>query len=212
VARRESGSIRVALTIRRTSRAARAALPSLLALAAWLPCGLARAEIYHFEDERGVAHFSDVPSDARYRLLWREPGARFGSLDTAAKGRYGAQILAAARRNGLDPALLHAVIQIESGYDARAVSPKGAAGLMQLMPETARRFGAADRFAPEENLEAGARYLGHLLALFEGDLELALAAYNAGEEAVLRHGRAIPPYAETRRYVPAVLARYRRAR
>jgi len=105
----------------------------------------------------------------------------------------------------LAPALLHAVIAAESAYDARAVSPRGAMGLMQLMPATARRFGARDPFAPRQNLLAGASYLKWLLTAFDGDLELALAAYNAGEQAVINAGRRIPSYPETRAYVPRVL-------
>lgn len=119
---------------------------------------------------------------------------------------------AAAQRNGLDPALVHALVDVESGHDARARSPKGALGLMQLMPETARRYGIRDPLDPAQNAAAGTAYLRDLLRLFGGDLALALAAYNAGEAAVLRHGGRIPPFAETRAYVPKVLARYQRFR
>ena len=114
----------------------------------------------------------------------------------------------AARRNNLDPALVHAVIQVESGHRANAVSPKGAIGLMQLMPETAERFGVTMPSQPEANLAAGTRYLRTLLNLFDQRLDLALAAYNAGEGAVIRHHKQIPPYRETREYVPAVLGKY----
>jgi soluble lytic murein transglycosylase-like protein len=103
--------------------------------------------------------------------------------------------------------LLEAVIAVESDYNPRAVSPKGAQGLMQLMPATAERFGVVDPFDPRQNVRAGARYLRQLLELFGGELRLALAAYNAGEQAVIRSGHRIPPYAETQRYVPRVLAR-----
>ncbi len=105
----------------------------------------------------------------------------------------------------LAPALLHAVIAAESAYDPQALSVRGAMGLMQLMPATATRFGARNAYAPRENLLAGALYLKWLLATFDGDLELALAAYNAGEQAVIKAGRRIPPYPETRAYVPRVL-------
>ncbi|MDB5777407.1 MAG: hypothetical protein JWP38_3540 [Herbaspirillum sp.] len=115
----------------------------------------------------------------------------------------------AAKQHGLDPLLLHAVIRAESGYNRRALSPKGAGGLMQLMPATARRFGVKDLFDPGQNLKAGARYLSWLLKLFNGDLELALAGYNAGEQAVIRAGYRIPPYNETLNYVPKVLNYYR---
>jgi soluble lytic murein transglycosylase-like protein len=107
--------------------------------------------------------------------------------------------------------LLHAVIAVESGYDAKALSPKGAQGLMQLMPATAQRFGVADPFDPRDNVRGGALYLKWLLDLFGGDLQLAIAGYNAGEQAVIRAGYRVPPYTETQRYVPRVMARLQRA-
>jgi soluble lytic murein transglycosylase-like protein len=115
-----------------------------------------------------------------------------------------------AKAHGIHPALLAAVIEVESGFNARAQSPKGAIGLMQLMPDTAARYGTYDLYSPEQNVEAGARYLRDLLAMFNNDVRLAVAAYNAGENAVIRHGRRIPPYAETVRYVPMVMERYGR--
>ncbi len=115
-----------------------------------------------------------------------------------------------ARSHGVDPLLVHAVIQTESNYNPFALSPKGAQGLMQLMPATARRFGVRNTFDIQQNLRGGASYLKHLLELF-GDRELALAAYNAGEEAVIRHN-GIPPYPETREYVRRVAGRYAEAR
>jgi soluble lytic murein transglycosylase-like protein len=118
-------------------------------------------------------------------------------------------VAAVALQHELDPALLHAIVTVESAYNVRALSPKGAAGLMQVLPETARRYGISDLFDPVQNLTAGARYLRDLLALFKQDLALALAAYNAGENAVIRHGNVIPPYPETQSYVPRVLATYR---
>ena len=114
---------------------------------------------------------------------------------------------AAARRHGLDPDLVMAVVSVESGFRPQAVSPKGAQGLMQLMPKTASSLGVADAFDPAQNLDGGARYLGQLLTLYGGDLTRALAAYNAGEGAVDRH-RGVPPYRETRAYVKKVLERY----
>jgi soluble lytic murein transglycosylase-like protein len=113
----------------------------------------------------------------------------------------------AARRHGLDPALVRAVVAVESGFQPGAVSPKGAQGLMQLMPATARELGVADPFDAAANLDGGSRYLRSLLARYAGDLPKALAAYNAGMGAVARHG-GVPPYAETRRYVQKVLGRY----
>ena len=111
-----------------------------------------------------------------------------------------------AVRHQVDPRLLHAVIQAESAYNPVAVSAAGAVGLMQLMPATAARFGVTDRYDPMQNIEGGTRYLKHLLRLFNSDLQLAVAAYNAGENAVIRYHNRIPPYAETRHYVTEVLS------
>jgi soluble lytic murein transglycosylase-like protein len=116
-----------------------------------------------------------------------------------------------ARRHGLDPALVLAVVQVESGFRPAAVSPKGARGLMQLMPSTAAHLGVEDSFDPGQNLDAGARHLGGLVARYRGDLVKALAAYNAGEAAVERH-RGVPPFSETRAYVERVLRRYQAGR
>lgn len=112
----------------------------------------------------------------------------------------------------ISPELLHAVIAAESNYNSRAKSPKGAIGLMQLLPATAQRFGASDPYVARQNVLAGASYLKWLMALFQNDLELVLAAYNAGEQAVLKAGSRIPPYPETMAYVPRVLAYLRCAR
>ena len=117
----------------------------------------------------------------------------------------------AAQRHGLDPALVRAVVGVESGFEPQAVSSKGAQGLMQLMPATARDLGITDPFDPAANLDGGSRYLSALVARYEGDLPKALAAYNAGMGAVARHG-GVPPYAETLRYVQRVLGRYQSAK
>jgi len=119
-------------------------------------------------------------------------------------GQYADLIETAARTHGLDPALLSAVATVESHFDPRALSPKGAAGLLQLMPATARRFGVSDVFDASQNVDAGARYLSWLLDRYDGRTDLALAGYNAGEGAVDRH-KGIPPYRETREYVRRVL-------
>lgn len=116
----------------------------------------------------------------------------------------------AARNTNLDSALLMAVIETESGGNPQAVSSKGASGLMQLMPETGARHGATNLFDPRQNIAAGARYLRGLMQQFGGDVQLALAAYNAGEGAVRKYGDQIPPYAETMKYVPKVMSRYLR--
>ena len=117
-----------------------------------------------------------------------------------------------ARRHGLDPLLVRALIRAESNFDPRAVSPKGAVGLMQLMPQTAQRYGVENRFDPVQNVEGGVRYLRDLIAMFEGNLTLALAAYNAGEGAVLKYGRRVPPYPESQQYVVRVRGFYDRFR
>jgi len=113
-----------------------------------------------------------------------------------------------AQKHGLDPALVLAVVSVESGFRPEAVSPKGAQGLMQLMPRTAAELGVEDALDPEQNVEAGVRHLESLVRLYDGDLTRALAAYNAGQGAVARHG-GVPPYRETRTYVRRVLERYR---
>lgn len=118
-------------------------------------------------------------------------------------------IAEAATRYGVDPCLVVAVMSQESGYRRNAVSPKGASGYMQLMPETARRLGVSDIFDPRQNVHAGTRYLRMLLERFGGSLELALAGYNAGEGAVERYGRRIPPFAETQNYVRLISTKYR---
>lgn len=186
-----------------------------------LTCGLAcvapaRADIYGFTDTRGVTHFSNVPVDGRFRLVLEAPdgasasGAPLRADQLARSAVYDPYIEDSARATALEPALLRAVILAESGFNERAVSKKGAQGLMQLMPATAQRYGADDPFDPGQNIAAGARYLRDLVDRYDGDLSLALAAYNAGERAVEKHGRRIPPFRETRRYVPRVLRAYQR--
>ncbi|HYO82880.1 MAG TPA: lytic transglycosylase domain-containing protein [Bryobacteraceae bacterium] len=123
-----------------------------------------------------------------------------------------ALVEAAARKYDVDPLLVHSVIQVESNYNPYAVSPKGAQGLMQLMPGTARRFGVSNSFDPAENIEGGVRYLKYLSSLFPQDPRLAIAAYNAGEGAVWKYNYQIPPYRETEHYVYKVAERYGKAR
>lgn len=125
---------------------------------------------------------------------------------------YKDEVKVAAQDNGLEAALLHAVIMTESNYNARAISPKGAQGLMQLMPFTAKRFGVSNAYDPSQNIQGGARYLSYLLKLFKNDFSLAVAAYNAGENAVIQHGNKIPPYRETVNYVGKVMGIYKKLR
>ncbi|MDQ3025473.1 MAG: lytic transglycosylase domain-containing protein [Pseudomonadota bacterium] len=179
------------------------------------------ADIFMFKDDKGVVHFTNIPTgDKRFRMVRKEAGT---PPMTAAAGlpqvfmpreesiRMFAPIIEnASRAHGVDAALVHAVISAESGYNPGAVSRAGARGLMQLMPETARRFGVQNIMDPSENIQGGVRYLRVLMQLFNGNMELAVAAYNAGENAVIRHGHRIPPYAETVHYVPKVLGFYRK--
>jgi soluble lytic murein transglycosylase-like protein len=118
--------------------------------------------------------------------------------------KFAAIVDAKAKKHNLKPELLHAVIEAESAYDSDAVSRAGAVGLMQLMPATAKRFGVTDRTNPSQSVDGGARYLRYLLDYFDNDLTLAIASYNAGEGAVVKYGRKIPPYRETQNYVVKV--------
>jgi len=174
------------------------------------------ADVYKYVDKYGRVYLTDRPDHGGYKLLvktwkgWHErPGSRLRLNVEANRKRYADPITDAARRYGLSTALLHAVITAESWYDAQAVSRAGAVGLMQLMPATAERYGVKDRTDPTSNIDGGSRYLRDLLAMFRNDLKLAVAAYNAGENAVIRHGYRIPPYAETQDYVRKVLDYYR---
>ena len=125
--------------------------------------------------------------------------------------RFGPMIRQIAQETSMSPLLLDAVIAVESGYDPKAVSRKGAQGLMQLMPQTAQRFGVRDALDPLQNMRGGAMYLKWLLDYFNGDVKLALAGYNAGEHEVVRAGYRIPPIRETRNYVPKVLEQLKRS-
>ena len=181
----------------------------------------AMADIYMFKDERGVVHFTNIPaSDKRYKLVRKEEttsqyaraaGTPQYILPTADLiRRYSPIIDSASRSHGVDAALVHAVVAAESGYNPSAVSRAGARGIMQLMPDTAKRFGVQNIMDPTENIHGGVKYLRELLTMFNGNTELAVAAYNAGENAVIRSGNRIPPYAETASYVPKVLDFYRK--
>lgn len=177
---------------------------------------VARADIYSFVDEAGVTHFSNVPTDERYRLVLAAPPAPAaapaanGDTHWLTRSRaFDPFIETASREAQVQPQLVRAIIVVESAFNPKAVSRKGAVGLMQLLPETARRYGASNAFDPEQNISAGTRYLRDLIGRYGNNLELVLAAYNAGTDAVERYGKRIPPYSETRSYVPAVLSIYR---
>ncbi len=199
-------------------RATRFLLSLVVSSAAFAPIG-AQADIYSFTDERGVVHFTNIPGlDRRYKLIRREAGSRVPRsgqawMPTEADiKKFSSIIDVAARTHGVEPALVQAVITAESGFNPNAVSRAGASGLMQLMPDTARRYGVQNIFDPSENIHGGVKYLKDLLGMFKGDLRLALAGYNAGENAVIRAGHRIPPYAETQDYVPKVIGIYHRFR
>lgn len=187
-----------------------AGVAAALAVPAW-----ASSNIYSFTDESGVVHFTNLPHlDKRYKLIYKGKGggmtvAAFSTPSAADIARYSPWINIAARINGLDPGLLHAVIRAESGYNPKALSIKGAGGLMQLIPGTASRYGVIDIYDPMQNINAGARYLKDLLTMFNNNTELALAGYNAGENAVIRAGNRVPNYPETLAYVPKVIGFYR---
>lgn len=190
-----------------------------------LGCGLYRpgwADIYTYTADDGTVSLSNVPTDERYTVLIAAPEqalaatpgftVRKGKSNLARKAGFDQMVDEVSRTYGMESALLHAVISVESHYNPKAVSNKGAAGLMQLMPQTAKRYGVVDAFDPLQNLDGGAQYLRDLLRMFNNNTSLALAAYNAGEHAVMKHGNRIPPYRETLNYVPRVLDFYQRYR
>lgn len=177
---------------------------------------VAFAEIYKYVDHRGRTIYTDTPRSANYVKVnlnpkgWVDPtpGLAFYSLKGRAD-KYSPYVEQAARQYRLPKALLQAVITVESAYNPSAVSPAGAQGLMQLMPATAQRFGVRNSFSPHENILGGSRYLRYLMNLFDNNLSLALAAYNAGEGAVMKYGNTIPPYIETQKYVRKVMHYHR---
>jgi soluble lytic murein transglycosylase-like protein len=182
------------------------------------------ATVYVYTDDEGSVTLSNIAADNRYQILIDEqkeiikeiiPVTTLVAVQKTPvrherKIKYNQIVDNAAHAYGLDSALLHAVISVESRYNSKAVSKKGAIGLMQLMPETAHRYGVTDSFDPTQNINGGAMYLRDLLKLFNKDVRLALAAYNAGESMVVKYGNRIPPIRETREYVPKVLGFYRK--
>jgi Transglycosylase SLT domain len=206
----------------------RRTLPLLLALGGFGSYSApGMADIWGYVDDKGVAHLADHQVNEKYFLFKKEaprpkaepidysalermaPG---GGVNSAMRAQFAPLIAQVAMEYGLDVSLMHAIITVESGYNPKALSHAGASGLMQLMPGTAAKYGVRNIWDPLENLQGGARYLRFLQAMFPNSLDLVLAAYNAGEGAVQQAGNRIPPYAETRAYVPAVLGHYARYR
>ncbi|WP_328753570.1 lytic transglycosylase domain-containing protein [Geomesophilobacter sediminis] len=172
----------------------------------------AAADIYRYEDPDGTIHFTDAPTDKRFKVFMRDI-RKDRKLRTAFKlpgyarnpGEFEPMIATYSRQYGVDSALIKAVIMAESGYNPTAVSRKGAQGLMQLMPKTAQGLKVSDSLNPSDNIRGGVRYLRFLLDTFKGDESLALAAYNSGMNNVAKYG-GIPPFAETQNYVAKVLS------
>jgi soluble lytic murein transglycosylase-like protein len=195
---------------------------SFWALPLFFVCIGANADIYKLVDQNGRVMFTNVPlrkipAGAEYKLVLkslirprkREFGPSRSLASHRSRKRYEPIILSAAERHNVDPRLIRAVIRAESSYNPSAVSHKGAVGLMQLMPQTAHRYGVTDREDPDQNINGGAEYLSDLISLFSSDIRLAVAAYNAGEQNVIKYGNKIPPFKETREYVAKVMKFYR---
>ncbi|MRR55320.1 MAG: DUF4124 domain-containing protein [Deltaproteobacteria bacterium] len=183
----------------------------LLTLPFFLP-SLSVADIYKFVDDEGVMHFTDAPTDRRFKIFMRDfkkdrklrTNFKLGGL-CRNPDEFDPIVKSVASEYGVDKSLVKAVIHAESGYNPNAVSPKGAQGLMQLMPKTAQGLKVPNSFDPKDNIRGGVRYLRFLLDTFRGDVTLALAAYNAGLSRVNQYG-GVPPYQETRNYISRVLS------
>ncbi len=172
------------------------------------------AQTFYQKKKNGVIYITNVPPKEkgykRIKIPWQTIGVSRHRSPRSFKysNNFDYHINERAGSSGIDPRLIKAIIKVESNFNPRAVSPKGAMGLMQLMPETARRNGVSDPYDPAENISGGVKYFKKLTRMFKGDLRLALAGYNAGEEAVVEYGYRIPPYQETINYVDKVLAHY----
>ena len=170
----------------------------------WQSPRLLWADIYRFVDESGVIHFSNAPDSPKFRFFMREGSFQAVPSDKHRFKPFEKMIVSAAKRHNLETSLVKAVIKVESDINPHAVSKKGAMGLMQLMPETAKHLGVRNCFDPLENIDGGVRLLKNLFDKFQGEKKLALAAYNAGSESVNKY-KGVPPYPETRRFVEKVL-------
>lgn len=190
----------------------------LIILSCFSISSICYADIYKYIDPQGRTYFTDRKKDSSYRLISRihiandriqhKPIGFDIKKFRANKREFTPIIDRIAARYQLDRDLVHAVVYVESSYDPKAKSSSGCIGLMQLKPSTARRYGVDNAWPPVDNIRAGTLYLRYLIKLFDGDLKLALAGYNAGENAVLRNNRKIPNYPETQRYVKKVMKHY----
>lgn len=185
-------------------------------------CSTVQADIYRIKDKNGKITFTNIaqkkiPKGAEYKLVLKSlirpvkrtrKKTKYRTLNRN-RDKFEPLITLAAREHSIDAKLLHAVIRAESAYNPKAVSHKGAVGLMQLMPKTADRYGVKDREDPKQNINGGAKYLSDLMTMFSSDIRLAVAAYNAGEHNVIKYGRKVPPFKETQHYVKKVMKFYR---
>ena len=200
------------MTSRTSSYVTRVALLLFtIILCAAIPPRSVRADIYRYVDDDDIVHFTDAPTDKRFKIFMRdfkkdkELRTKLKFASSVNPAEFEQLIKSCSEKYGVNPSLVKAVIHAESGYNPNAVSSKGASGLMQLMPGTAKSLKVADRFNPKDNVEGGVKYLRFLLDTFRGDVSLAVAAYNAGLNKVAKYG-GIPPYNETRTYVNRVLS------
>ncbi len=187
-------------------------ISSLIVLLILMTPFSAQGDIYKYVDKKGTIHLTNIPTNPQvdYVLVYRKKRVLF-SIKAKEVAKYDQLITRTAGKYNVDPALVKSVIKTESNFNHRAVSPQGAQGLMQLMPATAYTLQVPDSFHPDNNVEGGVKYLRYLMKLFSNDLSLDLAAYNAGENAVIKH-RGIPPYRETQNYVQRVLSHYQQYR
>lgn len=189
---------------------------NMLVFLAVITCNSAQADVYIDLSKTDEISINNIRSEQSYTVKIEEQvdvqsvtDVLSENIMSARKLPFNREVMFAANETAVDPALIHAVITVESKHNPHATSNRGAYGLMQLMPSTARRFKVLNKNDPKQNILAGAKYLRELLDLFKGDLQLTLAAYNAGPAAVQKYGDRIPPYSETLNYVPKVLKYYR---
>jgi soluble lytic murein transglycosylase-like protein len=171
------------------------------------------ADLYVYRDQYGKLHMTDKVKKGKFTLLKKtRTYSPRSTVYRRNKRKFSYTIKRIAKKYKVESALIHAIIHAESGYNPKAKSNKGAVGLMQLMPATAKRYGINNRWDPESNIRGGTKYIKYLIKLFNNDLKLVVAAYNAGENAVKRYGNKIPPYNETEKYVVKVMEHYNKGK